>query len=142
MVEPMLSRAARVAASPWLAVPAAALAYGAWVAWLHRGHPDWWQPSAAHALYSALITAVFYRMSQGLWQRWQGLRHGRLRVFLSLSLLLVALPLFTQLAAGSRAPLLAILPGALIGHGYLLALVASLGEDDTAEDADAMVGAA
>ncbi|MGH1372673.1 MAG: hypothetical protein ACRBBW_11585 [Cellvibrionaceae bacterium] len=107
--------------SPWLA----ACAYGSWA-----GYSNFESQSLSVWMMAALIQAGFAFVATLLLTRLVLLlsqwRHSRLnpyQVYGYCSLILISAPTLLHFLAGTPYVLQSILPGALIGHGYLVYLV-------------------
>lgn len=115
-----------------LAALAALLGYGGWSAWLnlHAGNPSWWLPGITQGSYAAVQTLAIHGLVtiSYHWLR-QRLRHPFGWTLLGVGLASVLLPLAIQLAVGNRRTVASILPGAVIGHVYIYALLRRLASE-------------
>lgn len=107
--------------APWFA----ALAYGGWAAFSNWEYGDlyiWLTAGLVQGTFAFVATLLLTRLVLFL----RGWREGRLNgltVFLCCSSILLVVPALSQWFAGTPNILQSILPGAVIGHLYLLYVV-------------------
>lgn len=118
-----------------IAALAALLGYGGWSAWLNSeaGHPSWWLPGLTQGSYAAVQTLAIHGLVTVCY-RWLRIRarHPFVLTLLAVGLASVLVPLAIQLAVGNRRTVASLLPGAVIGHVYIYALLRRLAGAPTA----------
>lgn len=99
----------------------ALMGYGSWSAWLNiAAHNDhWWRAGVSHGLYAFVFTWIFRALTLRLLLWLKSWRCPRLLAFLLMAGLIILLPLVNQWLAGNQTIGLTILPGVIVGLGYL-----------------------
>lgn len=104
-----------------LAPLAAGAGYGGWAGIVNAadGNPSWPLVALSHGAYAAALTALAERLTRRLRRH-----HSAPATFLGMSALTVLLPLAIQLLVGNTRIGLSLAPGIVLGHLYLLAVLA------------------